>query len=115
MFNMTEKSQLMKGILEGCLLALIKQEDKMYGYEFIVHLEKRGFHFVSEGSIYPVLLRMQKKYLIRGTMQKSPSGPDRKYYHLTDEGEQALLKFILDWREVERPVERLLESINDKK
>ena len=53
-------SQMLKGALEGCILYIISQEE-VYGYELSTKLNKHGFTFVSEGSIYPLLLRMQKK------------------------------------------------------
>lgn len=56
------KSQMLKGVLEGCLLAIISKGE-IYGYEMIEKLEAYGFTMISEGSIYPVLLRMKKKSL----------------------------------------------------
>ncbi len=53
-------SQMLKGVLEGCILYIISQEE-VYGYELSTKLNKYGFTFVSEGSIYPLLLRMQKR------------------------------------------------------
>ncbi len=52
-------SQMLKGILEGCLLAIIS-EGEIYGYEMSEKLAKYGFTMASEGSIYPLLIRMQK-------------------------------------------------------
>lgn len=65
---------------------------------------------VSEGTIYPILLRLQKEKLIRGEMRKSPNGPNRKYYFLTDEGVLALEEFKGNWEELKKPVERLLKG-----
>lgn len=53
-------SQMLKGLLEGCILYIISQEE-IYGYELSTKLNQFGFTFVSEGSIYPILLRMKKK------------------------------------------------------
>ena len=69
------RSQLLKGVLEGCLLAVISNET-VYGYELSKKLQDQGLE-VSEGSIYPILLRLQKDDLIYGKMEKSPSGPNR--------------------------------------
>ena len=63
-------SQMLKGVLEGCILYIISQEE-VYGYELSTKLNKHGFTFVSEGSIYPLLLRMQKEKLIEGTLKAS--------------------------------------------
>lgn len=103
------KSQLLKGVLEGCILALLRQEE-IYGYELSMKLAAHGLTFVSEGSIYPVLLRMEKERLIVGTMKASDSGPPRKYYRLTEEGEQALAVFKEEWTELKAAVERILRQ-----
>lgn len=59
---MSMRSQLLKGVLEGCLLAVISNET-VYGYELSKKLQDQGLE-VSEGSIYPILLRLQKDDLI---------------------------------------------------
>lgn len=65
---------------------------------------------VSEGSIYPILLRLQKEKLIIGELKKSPSGPNRKYYTLTEKGEKALQEFIQHWVNLKGPVDELLQK-----
>ena len=85
------RSQLLKGILEGCILAVISRQS-IYGYELSVKLQEYGL-IVSEGSIYPVLLRLQKEQLIRGEMKKSSTGPNRKYYFLTEQGDIGTRRF----------------------
>ena len=102
------KSQLLKGVLEGCILALLNQEE-IYGYELGMKLASHGLTFVREGSIYPVLLRLEKERLIVGTLRESDSGPPRKYYRLTAEGEQALASFKSEWLELKTAVERILQ------
>lgn len=103
---MSVRSQLLKGILEGCILAVINRET-VYGYELAMKLQSQGID-VSEGSIYPILLRLQKEKLIQGEMKKSASGPNRKYYTLTPAGEGALDEFKLNWEGLKTPVDRLL-------
>lgn len=105
---MSLRSQLLKGILEGCILAIISRQS-VYGYELSIKLQEYGL-IVSEGSIYPVLLRLQKEKLIRGEMKVSANGPNRKYYFLTEQGEAALEEFKTYWEELKRPVDRLLEE-----
>lgn len=65
---------------------------------------------VSEGSIYPILLRLQKEKLIVGEMKKSPNGPNRKYYTLTEKGAEALQEFIQHWVNLKDPVDELLQK-----
>jgi PadR family transcriptional regulator, regulatory protein PadR len=103
------KSQMLKGILEGCILAIIS-ESPTYGYELFVKLSHRGMDTVSEGSIYPVLLRLQKDGLIQGEMKKSDSGPNRKYYTLTSAGESALEQFTVEWEKLSTSVDSIFKG-----
>ncbi|MDG5788509.1 PadR family transcriptional regulator [Evansella sp. AB-P1] len=105
---MTIRSQLLKGILEGCILAVVSRQ-KVYGYELSMKLQGYGLE-VSEGSIYPILLRLQKERLIYGKMEKSNSGPNRKYYYLTQLGEEALSNFKKQWEGIKIPVDLLLNG-----
>jgi len=104
---MSLRSQLLKGVLEGCILSLIKREP-VYGYELSMKLQRFGLNEVSEGSIYPLLLRLQKAGLIQGEMRDSPSGPKPKYYYLTESGEKALQAFKAEWEDIRIPVELIL-------
>ncbi|WP_216831764.1 PadR family transcriptional regulator [Alkalihalobacterium elongatum] len=105
---MTIRSQLLKGILEGCILAEVSRQ-KVYGYELSMKLQEYGLE-VSEGSIYPILLRLQKEKYIYGKMEKSASGPNRKYYYLTAQGKEALVDFKKQWEGIKIPVDRLLNG-----
>ncbi|WZX99257.1 PadR family transcriptional regulator [Bacillus sp. FSL W7-1360] len=105
---MSTQTQLLKGVLEGCILAMVARRS-IYGYELAVLLQQNGLE-VSEGSIYPVLLRLQREKLIKGDMKKSPSGPNRKYYELTKEGKCALAAFKESWSMLKAPVDHLLET-----
>lgn len=105
---MSVRSQLLKGILDGCVLAVIEKE-AVYGYELSKKLQDIGLQDVSEGTIYPVLLRLQKNGLIRGEMRPSDSGPNRKYYFLTEAGEDALTSIIEEWNRITDPVNDLLK------
>jgi PadR family transcriptional regulator, regulatory protein PadR len=100
---------MLKGILDGCLLAIIK-EGEIYGYELAAKLESYGFHSFSEGTIYPLLLRMQKEGLVSTTLRKSTAGPKRKYYSLTEKGERELGQFITRWEQVSSSVNNVLDK-----
>lgn len=106
---MSIRSQLLKGILDGCVLAVIEKEP-VYGYELSQKLQTSGLQDVSEGTIYPVLLRLQKQKLIRGEMRPSDFGPNRKYYYLTEEGERALVTISEEWCQISGPVNELLKG-----
>lgn len=102
-------TQMLKGILEGCLLAVISEEE-VYGYEMTKKLENYGFNMVSEGSIYPILMRMKKEELVITTTKESESGPKRKYYSITDKGREELKKFISTWHMVSISVNKILKG-----
>lgn len=106
---MSTSTQMLKGVLEGCLLAIIAKGET-YGYEMIEKLERYGLSMVSEGSIYPVLIRMQKEGLVRAVTRASPHGPRRKYYSITEKGERSLAEFRQRWLELSRAVNALLET-----
>lgn len=106
---MASSSQMLKGILEGCLLAIISKGET-YGYEMIEELQKYGLTMVSEGSIYPVLMRMQKDGLVSTVMRPSPNGPKRKYYSLTEAGRADIDDFKERWHELSMGVNLLMEK-----
>ncbi|MBH0161934.1 PadR family transcriptional regulator [Fictibacillus sp. 26RED30] len=102
-------TQMLKGILDGCLLAIIN-EGEVYGYELAEKLESYGFQQTSEGTIYPLLIRMQKEELVTTTLKKSTAGPRRKYYSLTSKGEEELQAFIERWNQLSRSVDQILQK-----
>lgn len=105
-------SQILKGVLEGCLLAII-DKGETYGYEMIEKLDTYGFTMVSEGSIYPLLLRMKKEGLVTTIQKELPSGgPKRKYYSLTEKGKKELEDFKVIWGDIAKSVNNLLEEGN---
>ena len=106
---MSIRSQLLKGILDGCVLAVIEKAP-VYGYELSKKLQDAGLNDVSEGTVYPVLLRLQKNGYIRGEMRPSDAGPNRKYYFLTDEGKDALQAIIEEWKQLATPVNVILKG-----
>lgn len=107
-------TQMLKGILDGCILAIIKNKE-VYGYELADKLENYGFHAFSEGTIYPLLLRMQKEELVTSTLKKSTAGPRRKYYSLTPKGEKELEMFIERWSDLQNNVSSVLHHEADVK
>lgn len=100
---------MLKGLLEGSLLALIAKGET-YGYEMTEKLQEHNFAVVSEGSIYPVLMRLQKNNYVTSTMRKSSTGPKRKYYSITEEGLEELERFKEEWEKLSTGVYSLLEE-----
>ena len=91
-----EDSQLVRGVLEGSVLAVISRGET-YGYEIIAELERCGFDNLQEGTLYPVLTRLEKKGLITCRKEKSPYGPIRKYYSVSDEGRAYFEEFKVNF------------------
>lgn len=98
-----DRSQLMRGTLEGCILKIIC-EKTTYGYEILLSLKNQGFSDISEGTIYPLLLRLEKQGSIVSKLQSSPLGPKRKYYSITDQGREYLSSFITTWKQISKSV-----------
>lgn len=105
-----DKSQLLKGILESCILKIIDKHET-YGYEIVSTLSEYGFEDVKEGTLYPILLRLEKKNLIHGIFKESPLGPKRKYYHLTDDGQEYSKTFYQNWKEIEQLVTNIFQEV----
>ena len=99
-------SQMLKGILQGCLLILLARKEQ-YGYAISESLDLFGFGDVPKGTIYPLLLKLQKNKLIVGVRRPTGNGPDRKYYHLTDAGQDALADFQQQWQQLAQAMAQL--------
>lgn len=106
---MANSSQLLKGILEGCILKIISQNET-YGYELYSSLKDNGFDDLSEGTLYPLLIRLEKNGLLSSISRNSPLGPKRKYYFLTKLGENELLEFCDSWDKISISVNKILGS-----
>lgn len=102
---------MLKGILEGCILAIIQQKE-VYGYEISQTLKGYGFGDISEGTIYPLLLRLEKNGCLNSVYIDSKQGPKRKYYLLTEKGQQELVEFKNNFQEMVNAVFDLFEYKN---
>ncbi len=107
-------AQIMKGVLDMCLLATIV-ESPNYGYGMVQTLNERGWVIAHENSIYPVLKRLQKAGFIESELVASTSGPARKYYSATPDGEEILSFWSADWRNVRDGVDAVLDGNVAKK
>lgn len=104
---------MLKGIVDGCILAIINRKE-VYGYELAERLENYGFDSFSEGTIYPLLMRMQKEELVTSRLKKSTAGPRRKYYSLTSKGEAELVEFQKRWSYLQTNVNNVLGEKNEE-
>jgi len=97
--------QLKKGALELCVLALLARRES-YAYEIARHPSRCGRH--GEGTIYPLMRRMQNDGLVDTRLAESNSGPPRKYYRLTPAGRTAFAAQKREWRMFMDAVNELL-------
>lgn len=93
---MKDLTEMLKGVLEGIVLEVVREKET-YGYEITQNLRQLGFSEIVEGTVYTVLLRLEKKELIVSEKKKSEIGPMRKFYTLTDLGEQERILFWEKW------------------
>jgi PadR family transcriptional regulator PadR len=107
--------ELKRGTLDMILLSLISERE-MYGYELISTLEERGGSAfqVKEGTLYPVLYRLENAGFIEARWETAERGVPRKYYHLTPAGSQQLQELTKAWQEFSSAIDVLL-GIEEKK
>ncbi len=101
------RSQLLRGVLDLCLLAVV-QEAPAYGYEMTKRLRDRGLSMVGEGSIYPLLGRLERDGLVEAYRAASNGGPPRKYYKASHAGKRALAEGVAEWATTRDAVDSLL-------
>ncbi len=111
----TSDRELKRGTLEMILLKLLS-ERPMYGYELVSTLEDRGGQEfqIKEGTLYPVLYRLESARLIEPRWETLERGVPRKYYWLTDLGKSQLARLVKEWQDFSSAINRILESEGSK-
>ena len=94
-----------KGMLEYCIMLLLRHQ-ACYANDIIQRLREAEM-IVMEGTLYPLLSRLKRDGLLAYEWRESTQGPPRKYYLLTDEGQQALAQLNAGWEEIQRTVNLL--------
>ena len=102
-------TQLRRGVLEFCVLALLAKEDR-YGFDIARSLASVEPIAVSEGTVYPLLSRLRKDGAVTTTWQESDSGPPRKYYAITALGRRTLQDFTEEWARFRDAVDIVLQG-----
>ncbi len=107
----TFNKELKRGTLEMILLRLISSR-QMYGYELASTLEKKGGSLfrIKEGTLYPILYRLEKAGYIDSRWETLERGVPRKYYRLTRTGEKYMQARLAEWKEFTAAIDRLLEG-----
>lgn len=106
------EQQFKKGALEMVLLALVARK-RTYGYEIIQQLERSGgplFAHTREGTLYPVLYRLQDAGLVTAETDAAPGGRVKKYYCITQAGRDALWRRRAFWQSYKACIDAMLEE-----
>ena len=106
MENLTE---MLKGVLEGCVLEIISHEE-IYGYEITRRLNALGLSDVVDGTVYTILVRLEKNKLVDIEKKPSDMGPPRKFYALNDAGRKELRRFWAKWNFIASRINQLKEK-----
>jgi PadR family transcriptional regulator PadR len=104
------RTELLRGVLDLCLLAVM-EDGPAYGYEMTKRLRARGLSIVSEGSIYPLLGRLEREGLVETYRAVSNGGPPRKYYRASREGQAALARGVCEWRAARDALDAVLGPV----
>ncbi|KKK06992.1 PadR family transcriptional regulator [Micromonospora sp. HK10] len=95
---MTERrGQWLRGVLDLCVLGLLRDHES-YGYQLAQSLDAAGIGPIQGGTLYPVLLRLERSGLITARWREGTGGPARKYYRITESGQAALGRGGPDWQ-----------------
>lgn len=102
-----------KGLIGGStvllVLSLLEETDR-YGYEIIKELEARSdkaFQF-KEGTLYPVLHKLENNGFVKSYMEKGETGKERKYYKITRKGKKQLVEEKEKWKEFSISVNKVI-------
>jgi PadR family transcriptional regulator PadR len=102
------QSQMKKGVLEFCILSIIRRGEA-YPSGIIEEMKKADLHIL-EGTLYPLLTRLKNADLLSYRWVESPSGPPRKYFSLTDKGLSFYAELEATWRGMSSAVERVINA-----
>lgn len=104
---------LLRGNTDVLLLSLINEMDDVYGYRLIKEINRRsrGFFHLKEGTVYPLLHKLESKGLIEGRWQKLPNGTKRRCYGITERGRKALRERLSKWQSFRTAMELILEPL----
>ncbi|WP_194852070.1 PadR family transcriptional regulator [Nonlabens antarcticus] len=106
------KAQMRKGVLEYCILSILKEEDA-YVAEILETLKDAKL-LVVEGTIYPLLTRLKNAGLLNYRWEESTGGPPRKYYGLTETGKIFLTELSGTWDDLRNAVNLVTKPKNQK-
>ena len=100
-------AQVKKGILSFIVLNVLK-ENEYYGYELIEEIKRHTEIEIAEGTLYPLLNRLKKEELVNSKWVEQKSGIPRKYYVLTDKGNETLQEMKKYWVDMNNAIQKLM-------
>lgn len=106
---MTSDTQLSKGILEGCVLRLVKTK-YLCPAEIVDAMRTAGFAEFSEGTLYPMLLRLEKEGCFETKRQATRNSPPKKFYRLSESGRARLEQFYRLWSATAQNVAKIFND-----
>jgi len=102
-------AQLRRGVLEFCVLALLRDGER-YAFELVSTLAEADGMVTSEGTLYPLLSRIRRDQVVETEWRESTAGPPRRYYRLTPAGRAALDAFTQEWVRFRTSVDSILTT-----
>lgn len=102
------QAQMRKGVLEYCILSVLKKKEA-YPSDILEELKEAKL-IVVEGTLYPLLTRLKNAGLLHYRWEESSSGPPRKYYALTEEGDRFLMELGKTWQELQGAVQSVTQQ-----
>jgi PadR family transcriptional regulator, regulatory protein PadR len=102
------KAQMRKGVLEFCILSVLS-DGEAYPSDIIERLKEAKL-IVVEGTLYPLLTRLKNDNLLAYRWEESTSGPPRKYYKLTEQGQSVLSELLSAWEELVNSVNKTVKK-----
>lgn len=109
-----DSTQLLKGVLDVAVLAVIEHED-CYGYDIVRRLKQAGLEDVGDASIYGTLRRLFSAGALTSYVVASEDGPHRKYYGINDTGRKMLAEQRITWNTFSSKMSDLLDSYKSTK
>lgn len=107
-----DTTQLLKGVLEPSVLAVLDEEDG-YGYEVVRRLRTKGLVDVGDASVYGTLRRLFQGGYLSSYVVPSDEGPNRKYYALNKSGRKELKASRKQWNEFSETLDGLLNGVGE--
>jgi PadR family transcriptional regulator, regulatory protein PadR len=104
--------ELLKGSADTLVLSAFAEGEK-YGYQVVKELERRseGFFRLKEGTLYPILHRLERQDLLSARWETMPNGSERRYYALTTRGRRVLDEKLTEWQSFVQAVGRVTGAL----